>query len=162
MLTAMQQETDKPQLTSIHELALESIFTEAPSTPRQRSGRRSSIAVMTGVANSFVSELPRRKFQVTSLPELNETLQSFSGNCNTKDSVQESNVHDSLRKISRMFNVPLTGAQLEKRLQAHRVDANVPSSQTPKIACTPKRKAPNELDMNDLEECRYIRRPIRK
>ena len=162
MFTAMQQETDKPRLTSIHELALESIFTEAPSTPRQRSGRRSSIAVMTDVANSFVSELPSPKFQVTSLPELNETLQSFSGSRNRRDSVQESNIHDSLRKISRRLNAPLTGAQLEKRLQAHRVDASVGSSQTPRIACTPERKAPNELDMNDLEECRYIRRPIRK
>ncbi len=159
--------TEKPSLTSIQESAQDNFSPEMSTVPRQRNARRSSIAVMTGVANPFVFGFPGSKSLVRCLPELSDTTHMSSGpglernNCNRRGSIQESNIQESLRKISRRLNAPLTGAQLERRLQAHRVDAMSAALQT-RVACTPERKAPSELDMSDLEECRYIRRRTSK
>jgi hypothetical protein len=168
MFTVAPKDTtaEKPRLTSINELALGNISTEIPPPPpRPRLARRSSIAVMTGVANPLAPGFPSPQSLVRCLPELRETSQrstapgSEKSSLDRRGSVQETHMHDSLRKISRRLNAPLTGAQLEKRLQAHRVDASGLQS---KVACTPEKKAPSELDINDLGECRYIRKRVSK
>jgi hypothetical protein len=167
MFTVAPKDTtaEKPRLTSINELALGNISTEIPTAPRQRLARRSSIAVMTGVANPLAPGFPSPQSLVRCPPELRETSQRSTGpgseksSLDRRGSVQETHMHDSLRKISRRLNAPLTGAQLEKRLQAHRVDASGLQS---KVACTPEKKAPSELDINDLGECRYIRKRVSK
>lgn len=154
-------------LTRIQELSHSHASTEIspPSekpTPRMHT-RRSSIAVMTGVVNPFVPGSPSPKSLFHSLPELSG--QSSSGpdfekyNFRRRGSIQENQIQDSLRKINRRLTTPLTGAQLEKRLQAHRVGA---AALQTRVACTSENKAPDELDMSDLQDCRYIRSRVSK
>ena len=141
----------KPYLMNIQELDKTSLKNHPPS----RAARRSSIAVMTGVSNSGFqapNQTPR------SFPELNNCSQNFEKNdFKRRDSVQENAIHESLRKISTRLVTPLTGAQLEKRLLTHRVPA-ISAVLPTTLASTPDTKSPSQLDMSDLEECRYIRR----
>ena len=141
----------KPYLMNIQELDKTSLKNHPPS----RAARRSSIAVMTGVSNSGFqasNQTPR------SFPELNNCSQNFEKNdFKRRDSVQENAIHESLRKISTRLVTPLTGAQLEKKLLTHRVPA-ISAVLPTTLASTPGTKSPSQLDMSDLEECRYIRR----
>lgn len=146
----------KPYLMNMQELDKTSLKNLPPSEKpftRARTARRSSIAVMTGVSNSgFPNQTPR------SLLELNNCSQNFEkSDFKRKDSVQENAIHESLRKISTRLVTPLTGAQLEKRLLTHRVPA-ISAVLPTRLASTPDTKSPSQLDMSDLEECRYIRR----
>ena len=148
----------KPYLMSIQKLDKTLLKNHPPSEKpftRARAARRSSIAVMTGVSNSGFqapNQTPR------SLLELNNCSQTFEkSDFKRKDSVQENAVHESLRKISTRLVTPLTGAQLEKRLLNHRVPA-ISAVLPTTLASTPDTKSPSQLDMSDLEECRYIRR----
>ena len=148
----------KASLISMQKLGNTLMKNFSPSEQPVTITRRSPIAVMTGVANPLIpgspvpNSSPRR-----SLPELSNCCQGSEKYDFKRDSVQENLVHESLRKISRRLTTPLNGAQLEKRLQAHRVgpmSAALPTT----LAGTPGTKSPSELDMTDLEGCRYIRR----
>ena len=148
----------KPYLMNIQKLDKTLLKNHPPSEKpftRARAARRSSIAVMTGVSNSGFqapNQTPR------SLLELNNCSQTFEkSDFKRKDSVQENAVHESLRKISTRLVTPLTGAQLEKRLLTHRVPA-ISAVLPTRLASMPDTKSPSQLDMSDLEECRYIRR----
>ena len=141
-----------------------------PEKPAPRP-RRSSIAVMTGVTPPFIPGSSPPSSLLGNLPELMENSRTnFNGSSlgggvafdKRRSSVQENQMQEYLRKISKRLTTPLTGAQLEKRLQAHRVNtssAALPARQT----CMPETgKQARQLDMSELEDCRYIRRRVSK
>lgn len=129
---------------------------------RNRTARRSSIAVMTGVSASSVPSYPgtpSRKQR--SLPELSEIVDKYS--LQKRISPEDNHMKESLLKIGRRLGAPLTGAQLQKRLQAHRFGG---AALQTRLTCMPESKHPakkdNDFNMSELENCRYLRRRLSK
>ena len=172
MFTAMQAGENKSKTvleSSVEELSQKNSLEnfspfDIPAMPKSRTTRRKSVAVMTGVSNPFQPGPPDLNTlgrSGRSLPELNESFEGFNGvernNFKRRASIQSNQVHESLRKISRRLTTALTGAELEKRLKTHHVDSAVLQTRETSM---PETKVPNQLDMSDLEECRYIRKRV--
>lgn len=132
--------------------------------------RRSSVSVMTTSTTSLFDFIqlqskipPIRCPSEPSLstsqisPRYNLSLEGTSGNA--RERKHEATVHESLLKIGRRIVAPMTGAELEGKLQRRRHSVQYPLV-SPLAIARAKPTSTSESDLySALENCRYLRKP---
>ena len=135
-----------------------------------RPALHGSVAVMTTTApllHTFlkVTKNDPRSLTGQNFPSQTSPRSNFSSegcaSAREKTLVPNEGTYQSLLKIGRRMVVPMTGAELEKKLWRRRHSVQYPlSSSSPTKPCTTvePRACDSEL-FDDLENCRYLRRP---